>query len=43
LSEAVGKLSIAETVDRASVSERGTFRHIFGLNLPGRDRTRDRT
>ena len=38
LSEAAGKLSIAETVDRASVSERGMLRHIFGLNLPGRDR-----
>jgi hypothetical protein len=38
LSQAAGKLSIAETVDRASVSERGMLRHIFGLNLPGRDR-----
>jgi hypothetical protein len=38
LSQAAGKLSIAETIDRASVSERGMLRHIFGLNLPGRGR-----
>jgi len=38
LSEAVGKLSIAETVDDAHPSERGMLEHIFGLNLPGRDR-----
>ena len=34
LSEAVGKLSIAETVDDAHPSERGMLEHIFGLNLP---------
>jgi hypothetical protein len=32
------RLSIRRAVDRASVSERGMLRHIFGLNLPERDR-----
>jgi len=39
LSEAVGKLSIAESVDRVEYPrEREMLRHVFGLNLPGRDR-----
>jgi len=39
LSEAVGKLSIAESVDQVLYPrEREMLRHVFGLNLLGRDR-----
>lgn len=38
LSEAVGKPSIRETVDQSHPSIRPTLEHLFGLNLPGRDR-----
>jgi hypothetical protein len=38
LSQAAGKLSIEETVDSSHPWARPMLRHIFGLNLPGRDR-----
>jgi hypothetical protein len=38
LTDAVGKLSTCESVDQAHPSIRPTLEHLFGLNLPGRDR-----
>jgi hypothetical protein len=37
LSQVAGKLSIAESVEQAPAG-REMLRHLFGLNLPGRDR-----